>query len=381
MRGVVLASLVCGCNFSHGLLSADAQTGDTSDVGNVGDAPEAADAAVDSQTEPCFGADPVTICFAQPLTTALVITTQTIETSSGSTACMAYTSPQSVDACVLAGSSITIESGITLTGHGARPLILVSASAISIAGALDVASRRDQALGAGADMPGCMDGIAPSGTVSQVGGGWGGSFGDKGGDGGDGSGDNGGKAGTAFAPATLRGGCPGSNGANGADAGGRGHGGGAVALIAKSSIQISGIVNASGSAGGGGGQGFATAGGGGGGGSGGMIRLDAMTVTVSGLVFANGGGGGEGASTSNNGGDGLEPTAPGGAGAGGSGRAGSGGDGGSGSFATMTTGSTGANGTNISECGGGGGGSAGVIQLVGTGVGTADPTVVAPPPT
>lgn len=376
MRSVVLAASLAGCNFSHGVLLADAPVAgdDASDAANV-----VGDAAIDAPPELCFGTDPVTICFEQPLTTPLVVTTQTIDT--GGTDCMAYTSPQSVDACVLAGSAITIESGVTLTAHGGKPLVLVSASSMQIDGTVDVASRRGQPLGAGADMPGCSDGTAPSGVISQVGGGWGGSFGDKGGDGGDGSGDNGGKAGMAIVPATLRGGCPGSDGANGDVAGGRGHGGGAVALIANSSIQIAGIVNASGSAGGGGQHGIGTAGGGGGGGSGGMIRLDAMTVTVSGQVFANGGGGGEGASASNDGKAGLESTAPGGAGAGGSGGAGSGGDGGSGSFADMTGGFTGANGSNISGSGGGGGGSAGVIQLVGTGAGTADPTVVAPPPT
>jgi hypothetical protein len=378
MRGVVLAASLAGCNFSHGVLPADAPGpgDDASDAANVLD-----DAAIDAPPELCFGTDPITICFEQPLTTPLVVTTRTIDT--GGTDCMAYTSPQSVDACVLAGSSITIDAGVTLTGQGEKPLILVSASTITIAGGgtVDVASRRGQPLGAGADMPGCSDGTAPSGTVSQVGGGWGGSFGAKGGDGGDGSGDNGGKASAAIVPATLRGGCPGSDGANSDVAGGRGHGGGAVALIAKSAIQIAGIVNASGSAGGGGQQGVGSSGGGGGGGSGGMIRLDAMTVTVSGQVFANGGGGGEGASSSNDGGAGLESTAPGGAGAGGSGGAGSGGDGGSGSFADMIGGFTGANGSNISGSGGGGGGSAGVIQLVGTGVGTADPTIVAPPPT
>ncbi len=376
MRSVVLAASLAGCNFSHGLLPADAPVAgdDASDAANV-----PGDAAIDAPPQLCFGADPVTICFEQPLTTPLVVTSQTIDT--GGPDCMAYTSPQSVDACVLAGSSILIDSGVTLTGQGEKPLVLVSASSIQIAGSLDVASRRGPPRGAGADQPGCEDRTAPTGAISQAGGGWGGSFGAKGGDGGDGSGDNGGKASMALVPATLRGGCPGSDGANGNVGGARGHGGGAVALIAAQAIEISGVVNASGSAGGGGGSSTGQAGGGGGGGSGGMIRLDATMVSVSGLVFANGGGGGEGASSSNEGKAGLESTAPGGAGAGGSGGAGSGGDGGSGSFAAMIGGFTGANGTNISGSGGGGGGSAGVIQLVGTGLGTADSTAVAPPPT
>src|SRR6185503_10566262 len=115
----------------------------------------------------CFGAAPVTICFAQPLTAPLTITTQTIDT--GGSGCMPYTSPTGANVCVLAGQSIVIASGTTLTARGTKPLVLVSASSIYIANgaAIDVSSKRNGPQGAGSDMAGCMGGTQAGGTTAE----------------------------------------------------------------------------------------------------------------------------------------------------------------------------------------------------------------------
>src|SRR6185436_8796867 len=106
----------------------------------------------------------------------------------------------------------------------------------------------------------------------------------------------GGTAGSAVSVVNeLRGGCPGQGGAGISDEGAKGHGGGAVLLIAGRTIDVRGAINAAGEGGGGAGT---SAAGGGGGGSGGMIVLDAPTITNSGLILASGGGGGGGAAQS-----------------------------------------------------------------------------------
>jgi hypothetical protein len=140
-------------------------------------------------------------------------------------------------------------------------------------------------------------GTAPApGENGSGGGGAGGSFGGTGGNGGssqsvDGA-LSGGIAGPAVLPPTLpRGGCDGQVGAlTGPTSvvGKYGRGGGAVYLIAKGSIAIDGIINASGEGAPGA---LGTASGAGGGGSGGMIGLDAPNIQLNSTLFANGGGG------------------------------------------------------------------------------------------
>ena len=105
MRGALIACLLAGCQFDPGV-SPDKQPG--GDGGPVIDAPPDGppiDAAVSMDL--CFGAAPVTICFAQPLTNDLTITTQTLDT--GGTSCMSYTSPTGANVCVLAGRRIVLE--------------------------------------------------------------------------------------------------------------------------------------------------------------------------------------------------------------------------------------------------------------------------------
>jgi len=390
MRAVVLVGLA-GCNFAPN--SAGPGDGAASDQAVI-DA-EARDAPIDASMAlegipACFGTF-VTVCIdapTAPAELALMINTDT------SPLCVPYTSPQSADACVIAGTSISLSSG-TFVVTGSKPLILVSTASIAISGSatLDVASHRATGgIGPGADPALCpLPGSKPSTTNTKSGGGSGGSFGGPGGNGGNGGGGGiGGVAGGATGATTLRGGCAGTAGAASvANTGGAaGHGGGAVMLIALSTIAISGdgTINASGSAGGGGlstGGGLVGGGAGGGGASGGMIVLEAQTVDVSGngRVFANGAGGGEGASSSNNGGPGNESTAPAVEGLGGTGGAGTGGDGAKGAAGSQAAGSGASSGGNPTGGGGGGGGGAGVIKVIGTASGTTNTSSVAPTPT
>ncbi|HEY0190007.1 MAG TPA: hypothetical protein VGC42_02720, partial [Kofleriaceae bacterium] len=194
--------------------------------------------------------------------------------------------------------------------------------------------------------------------------------------------------GIAAAPITaanlaLRGGCPGEDGAKGtASAGIGGAGGGALALIARTSITVTGVINASGA---GGQQPLAANGaGGGGGGAGGLISLDAtaIDIEIGAQCFANGGGGDEGSGVNIGKPGDVSPT-PTMAAAGGSGGSQAGGDGGRGATRTVQPG-TGLNGTTVGGSdtggGGGGGGSYGYIVLSGTNL-QIDPVAVSPIPT
>jgi hypothetical protein len=201
---------------------------------------------------------------------------------------------------------------------GSLPVVFVANGAITIEGDLDGAGHTtspligDNPAGANPSECGDMDttgakGGAPCADQGASGGG-GGSFAGVGGQGGGGGeGRNcgaitgpipGGTAGAIVAtrPANLRGGCAGGFGGlstqNGASSGRGGSGGGAIALVARNTLAISGRVNV----GGAGGGGASKRSGGGGGGSGGMIVLEGSTVTVAaaGRVSANGGGGGGG---------------------------------------------------------------------------------------
>ena len=234
-----------------------------------------------------------------------------------------------VPLCVVSGAQITITN---TRAEGGRPLVIVATDSITIGGDLDVSSTRGATPGAGANAAAClMANIEGEDDGGGGGGGGGGGFGAVGGNAGlgDTNRSNGGGAGTEATGGTggamsismfIRGGCRGgdggsTNGGNGGANQGTNHGvgssgGGAVYLIAGSSItvQATGAIYASGAGGDGGND---TSGGGGGGGSGGLVGLDAPTITLTGHIAANGGGGGGGAGSSDggNGGDGAQPGA------------------------------------------------------------------------
>jgi hypothetical protein len=333
----------------------------------VGDAP------VDMQpdTLTCFGDDPLKLCFAPAPTgsinVSIATTFDTVNgTVSGTPLHCATPMSGGNGYCVLAANTITISAALRAVGP--RPLVLVAADSIiaPAPGSIDVGSHRrpTESIGAGADpSTGCNAGRPPTTANGTSGGGAGGSFLARGGDGGLGGGATGGVLGghgTAISTVTaIRGGCPGQDGA-GDGSSAHGHGGGAVFLIAGTSIFIDSMINAGGEGGAGGGT---LNSGGGGGGAGGMIGFHAATIQVTGTLIANGGAGGEGGSNSvagNPGGDAVAINAA----AGGTNGSTTGGDGGAGSStAASGSGTNGLDGTIGGEGGGGGGGGgAGLIK-------------------
>jgi len=273
--------------------------------------------------------------------------------------------------CVIAGTSITIASGMTLRAHGTKPLVLLATTMLDLEGIIDVSSKHgDPKFGAGAKPQGsCL------GTTAAMGhsGGYGGSFGGGGGMGGtpvSTSGEAAGMPGPAIElPTALRGGCPGGDGAGNIGGNGAGgSGGGAIAIIA-STIRLNGQINASG-AGGLGGTGNGAGGGGGGGGSGGMIVLDALLIDAGAgsnvWLYANGGGGGQGGTGSGTGSgagdDGMESPDPATQAPAGGNASRSGGRGGDGSAGTSSKDGDPAMAAVNSGDGGAGGGGAGFIR-------------------
>ncbi|HSS00465.1 MAG TPA: hypothetical protein VLM79_25575, partial [Kofleriaceae bacterium] len=180
--------------------------------------------------------------------------------------------PSGPSLCVIAGTTITVPSGVTVrafavepTGSvtaATNPLVLIATQTITLTGTLDVASHAGEliaampVLGAGARTAvGCaainLDGTqgrsAGNNQSFGGGGGAGGSLGSLGGAGGGGGNSNQvahGNPVAGTAPTVLVGGCPGGNGGNGDGTGGGGGvgggGGGAVYLLAGGAITISG---------------------------------------------------------------------------------------------------------------------------------------------
>lgn len=268
-----------------------------------------------------------------------------------------------------------IDAGATLRVSGDKPLMVVSTGDIVVNGGIDVSSGRGRGRGAGANASECP--ASPPGEGGQCnhggGGGGGGGFGGAGGAGGVGgdgrncghggsSGKPGGPGGEALGspPERIRGGCAGRRGGAGdeEDYGEGGAGGGAVHLVARTRIEIHGVIHAGGE----GGEGAEDdRSGGGGSGSGGFIGLEATEIELTGAVLAaNGGGGGGGVDGEGgpmqNGDDGVasDEAAQGGPGQG------NGGDGGDGSAGDQRDGET----PGAAERGGGGGGGGAGFILV-----------------
>jgi hypothetical protein len=392
MRAWVLALALGGCGFSspaapsngggNGQDAGDSMPPDGSGASGTPDA---------DAVHVCLGTF-VKVCADAPrgslnLMTGMIDTSD-VSTSSKCLPATAYTTEPAVDACVIAGQTIAIPSGNTVSVTGRRRLILLADETLTIAGTLDVAGHRRGLSGPAADSGPCPTNFTNPTTATEGGGGWGGTFGESGNNGGNTPGGGmGGGAGSQLPITALGGGCPGGTGANngGGNGGGSGgHGGGAVLLLAGQSITIGGTVNASGA----GGTGGKARGGGGGGGSGGMIVLEAPILKISGKCFANGGGGGEGSSGAFDGAGGGESSAPDAAGNGGASIS-VGGSGGAGGVGT-TASKTGSNGSTITagnppvtDTGGGGagGGAVGVIKILSADPGnTSDLKKVSPPP-
>jgi hypothetical protein len=288
-------------------------------------------------------------------------------------ACDATVDGTAIDACVLAGTSITVNG--VVTAHGARPLVLLAATGgitVGDGGRVDVSSHRiGDVRGAGADPAGCAglrDAIASAG-------GYGGSYRGRGGNGGDSAIDDSGglPSDSVTLMRKLAGGCPGGAGAGATST--RGRGGGAVALIAKQSITIAGTLAASGASGGGGPANMVALRGGGGGGAGGMIVLDGASVSFNQgparVIVAKGGGGGEGGRDVAAGGTAEDPALD----LEGTDGGNAGGNGGNGGEGSPTA--DGEGGSDASSGGGGGGGVGFIVTTVApVGTPNAAPAVV-----
>jgi hypothetical protein len=305
----------------------------------------------------CYGGGLLSICpTIEP--TAAVALSGAINTQS-SPLCRPYTGANQNAYCVVQGTSVSITASVRATGT--KPLVILATGTITITGTLDVSDG-----GANFNPSNC----AAAGTPMTAQGGAGGSFTGAGGAGGGVASGLGPASGATTSTPSVRGGCNGANG-SGTTAGVGGRGGGAVYLIAGTSISVAstGTINAIGGVGTGAGAsgGGASAGaGGGGGGAGGFVGFDAPAVTVAGIVFANGGGGGEGATPLKDGNDGAASASPSTAGSGGAGGAPRGGNGGAGSAGANRAGGNASAGGLCDRggaAGGGGGGGAGMIYI------------------
>jgi len=336
------------------------------DAGEVPDAPIAIDAPIVDAATACFGTGLVKLCLAAPTAAIVVSAPTTIDTDDPATCAAVLSGGDGL--CVIAATEIRIDAKLRATGT--KPLVLLASMTITTTAQLDVGSHRGATpeLGAGADPAGCATGTAPGSN----GGGAGGSFTGPGGRGGS---PNAGMPGAIVDPITaLRGGCAGQDG-DGGTRGQRGHGGGAVFLIAGSQIDARGGINAAGEGGSGGTDNRA---GGGGAGAGGLIGFDAPTIMLAGLILANGGGGGEGAGQSTPGNPGADPSST-AAAAGGRAGTSNGGDGGSGSSGNAAGAGNAANSGGSQGGGGGGGGGAGAVRVP-AGASTTD-AQISPTPT
>jgi len=354
-----LASAACGFR-----VEATSDTGPLTDAMGV-DAP---DPDPDAAEQFCYGAGMGRVCLTSAPTAPLVLPNATLDTGVDPN-CTQVVALNSVDHCVVAATTITVPVGSFFRGRGARPLILVATQTVTIEGTASVSSLAGNTPGAGSMGAPCVPAGVGEADPGGAGGGAGGSFGGTGGMGGTGDlnmsagGDGsalGGGSSPAIVPTSIRAGCPGGAGGVGLGAGGAGgRGGGAMYLIAGTSITVAltGRIYAVGE----GGKGGVDYGGGGGGGAGGFIGLDAPTVTNTGVVIANGGGGGEGAPGGETGDSGDDGPVDASCAIGGSGWQ----DGGNGGVGSCSVSSSGGAGIGDLSGGGGGGGGAGFIYIKG----------------
>ncbi|HEY0251436.1 MAG TPA: hypothetical protein VGC41_07900, partial [Kofleriaceae bacterium] len=319
-----------------------------------------------SGSSTCFGDAPVIVCPKTLPTNDYSGGTTLFDTD---TACMEL-SPANDAVCVIGGKTAKFTG--TFIAFGSRPLVVLSLTTIDVGGELSVSSTSVR-RGAGSDPANA--GCTGTDPTADGGGGYGGSFGSVGG---NGPGATDGAAGPIITPTTLRGGCPGGAGKP-ASIAQLGHGGGAVALIACTSISVLGSVDAAGEGGGGG----AATNGGYGGGAGGMIVFNTPTLTVDTTthIYANGGGGGGGgASMVAFGGTGKTAVDETDGGAFGGGGGGTGGDGGKGDSVLgghdLLDGRAGTGG----GANGGGGGGMGVITVLHATLTLADKAHFSPTP-
>ena len=298
----------------------------------------------------CFGSTGGLMRYCNDTLSTEVLTLPSTINTSNAGSCTETPMSGTTQVCVIYAGRILVTNDVRAIGS--RPLVLVAVETINVQGTLDAASRRILGQGAGANTGLCPGPKAPSGES----GGAGGTYQGKGGDGGTAAPSSQGTAPMAFAPTSVRGGCPGAPSL--AASGNPGVGGGVLYLIAGSVITVGGAgrLDVSGAGA------FAGDGAGAGGGAGGLIVLDAAAFQIQGDLMANGGGGASGSSggLASSGG---ESAAPGSAAAGGPSTVGL--FGGAGSAGLVGLPGQAGGGTGPGMFGGGGGGGAGWIYYLG----------------
>ena len=280
------------------------------------------------------------------------------------------------DLRVLAMVSLVVPAELVVDVRGENALALLVSTDATLDGVFDLSGAPgERGPGGRADCNGSGDGGDGENSTNNVERGSGGGGGGYGSDGaGGGTGDDGnaaaGEAGMAHGNPDdlkpLKAGCDGGKGGGGQNGGGHGGdgggGGGGLQVSVGGTLTLNGVVLANG---GGGGTTTAHRVGGGGGGSGGAILLEADHVEGAGSLFAVGGGGGAGGGrdASNTGPPGESP----GQGNGGNGGNGVGAGFNAGGNGGMGAGASGgpAAGQNRRYGGGGGGGGLGRIVVEG----------------
>jgi len=204
MLGLLTCVGLAGCTFGSAKPSGDAEV--PPDIG---------------EPQRCFGAGLGKLCLKSEPTMPRTLS-GTIDTGVD-TSCDEIKDLDGISVCVVAGTTVQV---MDYRGVGPRPLVIVASDKLTVAGTLDVGSRRGEAMsGAGAATAMCTAPTPPEDDAGGAGGGAGGSFAGAGGDGGRGDQDNnGGKAGpgiggihaTQGPPTLLRAGCRGGNGGMGA---------------------------------------------------------------------------------------------------------------------------------------------------------------------
>ena len=128
------------------------------------------DASGDAQQ--CYGSGPRADLLDDDPDFCLLVVDTAIDTS-GAACTQVVTQSGGPDLCVMAGTQITVNATVNVIG--ARALVLVATNTITVAGTLDVSSKRTPVrLGAAANFA-CPTGTAPTASANGGGGGGGGS--------------------------------------------------------------------------------------------------------------------------------------------------------------------------------------------------------------
>lgn len=206
------------------------------------------------------------------------------------------TQPDSSKLGVYVGRKIRIEPNAVVRFKGTYAVAIVALESFEILGSIDAGAQTSYASAGGFAPPGKEEtkGLGPGGggAGSPTNGGAGGSYCGLGGNGAANMNGMVAEPGVAYGSAAIVPLVGGSAGGTAALGNHSGTGGGAVQLVAGTSLRIAAGGSVTSGGGGGGFYGGASSQHGSGGGSGGAILIEAPTVEVLGIVAANGGGGG-----------------------------------------------------------------------------------------